>query len=137
MVPQGYNNEMERDHTEYRDFFVGHEELLPLFGVFWEMLYERFPDISVRAGRTQLSFSNRHVFACVSFLRVRKRPGRPDPYFVLTLGLPYPLMSERVAVRSEPYPGRWTTHIPIGSTDELDGELFGWIEQAYVFSEIK
>ena len=128
---------MDRKYTKYRDFFAGHEELLPLFGLFWEMLYERFPDTSVRAGRTQLSFSNRHVFACVSFLRVRKRPGRPDPYFVLTLGLPYLLTSERAAAVSEPYPGRWTTHIPIGSTDELDGELFGWIEQAYVFSEIK
>ena len=45
--------------------------------------------------------------------------------------------SERVAVKTEPYPGRWTNHIVIGTPDELDETLFDWIGQAYTFSENK
>lgn len=51
--------------------------------------------------------------------------------------LPYPLESERVAVKTEPYPGRWTTHIVIGKMSDLDEELFAWVVQAYEFSEKK
>lgn len=61
----------------------------------------------------------------------------PDSYFVLTLGLPYPLESGRVAVKTEPYPGRWTTHIVISKMSDLDEELFAWVVQAYEFSEKK
>lgn len=59
------------------------------------------------------------------------------PYIVITLGLPYPLESSRVAVKTEPYPGRWTTHIVIGNVEEIDDELFLWVKQAYHFAEGK
>ena len=77
------------------------------------------------------------IGACVSFAQVKKKAELPCPYLVVTLGLPYPLGSDRVAVKTEPYPGRWTTHIVIGTADEIDEELISWIHQAYVFSEIK
>ena len=80
------------------------------------------------------SFSNRHVYACASFLRVRRKAALPDPYLVLTLGMPYPLESGRVAVKTEPYPGRWTIHILLSRPDELDEELFSWAKEAYDFA---
>ena len=43
----------------------------------------------------------------------------------------------RVAVKTEPYPGRWTTHIVISKMSDLDEELFAWVVQAYEFSEKK
>ena len=61
----------------------------------------------------------------------------PEGYLVLTLGLPAPLDSSRAAVRTEPYPGRWTHHIIISRPDELDDELFSWIAEAYRFAESK
>ena len=61
----------------------------------------------------------------------------PATWLTLTLGLPYPLDSERVAVKSEVYPGRWTTHLVLGSAAELDGELLGWLDEAYDFAERK
>lgn len=54
----------------------------------------------------------------MSFLRVRKKADLPDPYIVITLGLFYPLESSHVVGKTEPYPGRWTTHIVIGSVEE-------------------
>ena len=77
------------------------------------------------------------MFACLSFLRVKKKAELPKPYLVVTLGLPYPLESVRVAVKTEPYPGRWTTHIVIGTLEEIDEELFGWVQQAYEFAQCK
>ena len=91
----------------------------------------RFPESKIKVQKTQITFSNRHVYACVSFLRVKKKAELPDSYFVLTLGLPYPLESARAAVKTEPYPGRWTTHLVISKMSDLDEELFSWVGQAY------
>ena len=49
----------------------------------------------------------------MSFLKVKKKSELPEEYFVLTLGLSAPLESDRVAAKTEPYPGRWTTHFVI------------------------
>lgn len=118
-------------------FFARHPAALPLYQAFAGRLLERFPDTSVRVQKSQITFSNRHVYACVSFAPVKRKAELPDPYLVVTLGLPYPLSSQRVAVKTEPYPGRWTTHFVVGAPAELNDELFAWVEQAYTFAESK
>lgn len=118
-------------------FFNQHQKVLPLYEVFAGEMANRFPESKIRVQKTQIIFSNRHVYACVSFLRVKKKAELPDSYFVLTLGLPYPLESARAAVKTEPYPGRWTTHLVISKMSDLDEELFSWVGQAYDFSEKK
>ena len=118
-------------------FFDRHPAAFPIYKAFEMKLLERFPNTKIRVQKTQITFSNRHVYACISFQRVRKKADLPDPYIVITLGLSYPLESNRVAVKTEPYPGRWTTHIVVGTTEEIDDELFLWVQQAYDFSENK
>lgn len=118
-------------------FFDGHMAALPLYEAFAGTLFERFPATSMRVQKTQITFSNRHVYACASLARVKKKAELPEAYLVITLGLPYALASGRVAVKTEPYPGRWTTHIVVGTPDELDEELWGWVGQAYEFAESK
>ena len=118
-------------------FFDKHQTAFSLYEVFADKIESRFPDTKMKVQKSQITFSNRHVYAGVSFLRVKKKAELPDDYFVLTLGLPYPLESGRVAVKTEPYPGRWTTHILISSISDLDEELFEWVAQAYEFSEKK
>ena len=87
--------------------------------------------------KSQISYYNRRLYACVSFLKVKKKAELPEDYFVLTRGLSAPLESDRVAAKTEPYPGRWTTHFVISSPSALDEELFDWIEQAYQFAQEK
>ena len=101
------------------------------------MLVSRFPETRIKVQKSQISFYNRHLYACVSFLRVKKKAELPESYFVLTLGLAEPLNSDRVAVKTEPYPGRWTTHFVISKPSDLNEELFGWITQAYDFAQLK
>lgn len=115
-------------------FFKEHPAALPVYEAFARKLAGALPNSNVRVQKTQITFSNRHVYACVSFLRVKKKAELPDSFFVLTLGLPYALESERVAVKTQPYPGRWTTHFVISRLSDLDEELFAWVRQAYAFA---
>ena len=77
------------------------------------------------------------MFACVSFARVKRKAELPEGYLVITLGLPEPLASARVAVKTEPYHGRWTHHIVVSKPEELDAELLSWVREAYAFADAK
>ena len=118
-------------------FLDGHRQALPLFEALEEAIYARFPETKKRVRKTQISYFDRYVFACVSFARVKRKAELPQTWLTLSLGLPYPLESERAAAKTEACRGRWTTHFVLGSKEELDGELLGWLEQAYAFSERK
>ena len=118
-------------------FFDAHREALGLYRISESHLYDAFPVVNRRVQKTQITFYNRHVFACVSFARVRRKADLPEGYMVITLGLPGPLDSERVAVKSEPYPGRWTHHIVVSTPEELDAELYSWVGEAYAFAAAK
>ncbi len=118
-------------------FFGRHLDALSLYLTFEELLFDSFPEVNRRVQKTQITFFNRHVFACVSFARVRRKAELPAGYMVITLGLPCPLDSERVAVKTEPYPGRWTHHFVVSAPEELDEEMLSWIRAAYDFAYAK
>ena len=118
-------------------FFEGHQSAFDLYRAFESMLYDDFPTVGRRVQKTQITFFNRRVFACVSFARVKRKAELPEGYLVITLGLPAPLESARVAVKAEPYPGRWTHHIVVSGKEGLDGELRAWVREAYAFAEAK
>jgi len=119
-------------------FFNLRPEALALYEAVENWLLAAIPGAQKRVQKTQITFFDRHVFACVSFARVlRKAALPPEPWLTLTLGLPAPLDSPRAAVQTEPYPGRWTVHLVIHDPAELDDELLGWLELAYAFSRRK
>ena len=118
-------------------FFDGHQEALGLYEAFEYLLHDTFSNVNKHVQKTQITFFNRHVFACVSFARVKRKADLPEGYIVLTLGLPEPLDSPRVAVKTEPYPGRWTHHFVVSREEELDEELLSWVRQAYDFADRK
>ena len=123
--------------TDTLMFFDQHLDVLPLYQAFEEILFDSFSVVNKRVQKTQITFSNRHIFACVSFARVKRKVELPMRYIVITLGLPAPLDSERIAVKTEPYPGRWTHHIVVSTPEELDEELLSWIKTAYTFADAK
>lgn len=118
-------------------FFAGHREALGLYQALEDMFYSSFPCVNKRVQKTQITFFNSHVFSCVSFTRVKRKAELPENWLTLTLGLPAPLDSPRVAAKCEPYPGRWTHHFILSSADELDGELMAWIRASYDFAKSK
>ena len=118
-------------------FFAGHGEALALYQALEVILYSSFPHVNRRVQKTQITFYNSHVFACVSFARVKRKAELPEGWLTLTLGLPYPLESERVAVKTEAYPGRWTHHFVLSRAEDLDSEMMDWIGASYAFAESK
>ena len=118
-------------------FFFGGKPLeLTLYEVLYQRMETEFPDASVRVQKSQISFYGRHLFGAVS-LPVRRKKNWPEHCIVVTIGLPYQLESPRVAVAVEPYPGRWTHHVLISKEEQVDGELLGWLREAWAFAESK
>ncbi len=115
-------------------FFQQDLQALPLYELLEERILQEFPDVQIKAQKTQISFYNRHMFACVSFLKVRRACQRPPHFIVVTFGLNYRLSSPRIDAAVQPHPNRWTHHILISSPDQIDEELLSWIRQAAAFS---
>lgn len=67
-------------------FFDRHHSVYPLYESFQEKLLARFPESRIKVQKSQISYCNRHLYACVSFLKVKKKSELPEDYFVLTLG---------------------------------------------------
>ena len=109
----------------------------PIYRAFKDAILNAYSDTQIKVQKTQITFYNPRVFACASLLRARRKEELPNPWITVTLGLPYRLESPRAAICTVPYPGRWTTHIVLGSPEEIDGELLGWVDEAYRFAARK
>ena len=118
-------------------FFQEKPEALPLYRAFEGRLLAELEGVNIKVQKTQITFSNRRVFAAVSFLAARKAKARPEPYITITLGLNRRESSTRIDQASEPYPGRWTHHLVIGTVEEIDDELMAWAREAYNFAAAK
>ena len=119
-------------------FFFGERmDALPIYERLEEAILTRNPDVKIKAAKTQITFANKRGFAFVSFNPCRKAKDRPAVWMTVTFGLGYRKESPRIDIATEPYPGRWTHHVMVGSVDEIDGELLGWIQEAAEFSDTK
>ena len=118
-------------------FFNEKSATLPLYEAFAQRIFAEIDNVTVKVQKTQISFSNKHNFAFVSFLPARKAKDRPKTHITVTFGLRYKKESPRIDAASEPYPNRWTHHMLIASEEEIDDELMGWIKEAAEFSASK
>ena len=117
-------------------FFDGKPAELALYQAFFRRMEAAFPDASVRVQKSQVSFYGKHFFAAAS-LPLRRRKDWPRECILVTFGLPIRLDSPRIAVAVEPYPNRWTHHVVLGSVEEIDEELLGWLREAAAFAASK
>lgn len=119
-------------------FFFGERmEALPMYERLEEAILTRIPDVKIKVSKTQITSANKRGFAFVSFNPCRKAKDRPAVWMTVTFGLGYRKESPRIDVATEPYPGRWTHHVMVGSAEEIDEELLGWIQEAAEFSASK
>ncbi len=117
-------------------FFNSHPQMLPIYDLLRERLTTVYPDLTVKVSKTQISFRSRYVFAMAS-LPWRRVKGWPEEYLLVSFGLGAEKRSPRIAQAVEAYPGRWTHHVVVTDPSEIDGELLGWLDEAYTFSARK
>ena len=118
-------------------FFDKHPDALPLYETFEDKVRTIVSDVRIKEQKTQISFYNKHMFACVSFARVRKKKDCPENFIVVTISLNHKLESPREDIATEPYPNRWTHHLLISDMSEIDEELMEWVEEAAEFAARK
>ena len=115
-------------------FFGAHMDALPMYEKLEEQILAGILDVKIKAAKTQITFANKRGFAFVSFNPCRRAAQRPKVWMTLSFGLGYRQESPRIDVATEPYPGRWTHHVMVGSVEEIDEELMNWIKEAAEFS---
>ena len=118
-------------------FFNDHMDALPLYERLEGLILKQIPDVKIKVSKTQISFSNKRNFAFVSFNPCRKAKERPHVWMTITFGLGYRKDSPRIDAATEPCPNRWTHHMMVGSVEEINDELMGWIREAAEFSASK
>ena len=115
-------------------FFGEHMDALPIYERLENAILTQIPDVKIKVAKTQITFAKRYGFAFVSFNPCRSAKNRPAVWVTVTFGLGYRKESPRIDVATQPYPGRWTHHVMVGTPDEIDEELLGWIKEAADFS---
>ncbi len=118
-------------------FFDKHMDAVPLYEALENQILKEIENVQIKVQKSQISFYNKHLFACVSFARIRKKKDCPASYIVVTFGLDHKLESPRIEIATEPYPNRWTHHLLVADTEEIDDDLMAWIREAAVFSNTK
>lgn len=114
-------------------FFREDEGRVALFSSIRKAI-EAFGVSDEHMGKSQISFGTKRKFAWV-WMPVHTGKGRPKGCLVLTLALARKVDSVKIVEAVEPYPGRWTNHIVIADAGDIDDEVRGLIEEAYLLSE--
>ena len=117
-------------------FFDGKPHALELYILLEERICAELPDVTVKVQKSMITFANRYGFAFASHPK-RKAEGYGKDYLIVSFGLEHSMGSPRLIASSEPYPNRWTHHAAVFAPGEIDGELMGWIREAYAFSASK
>ena len=118
-------------------FFGDHMDALPIYERLEKGILTWIPDVKIKVAKTQITFAKRYGFAFVSFNPCRKAKERPAVWMTVTFGMGCRKESPRIDVATQPYPGRWTHHVMVGSEGEIDEELLDWIKEAADFSDAK
>ena len=117
------------------------DALIPLLGrpdaisIYHELereMLNRFPQVEIRLSKTQIGFFHGCGFAWAWPPRRKREMG-----LGLSLGLPEHVENARISFATEPYPGRWTHHLLIASVQDMDEQLWAWVEQAYHFAAFR
>ena len=118
-------------------FFAEEPGALPLFMELNERILEEcgvYATVRREFQKTQVSYYNARLFACISLLRIKRKAEMPHPYITVTFGLGMPCRHPRIGVVTEVAPNRWTHHVSVSSVDEIDDQLMGWLKEAAEFS---
>ena len=111
-------------------FFSCRPDAFTVYRLLEDQLLARCAPTSVEVRQTQISFRSRYIYACVSLPRSKKALSGS---IVVSFGLPCRVDSPRIDACVEAASNRWTHHVVVTAPD-IDGELLGWLQQAFAFA---
>jgi hypothetical protein len=111
------------------EYFAGKDESRRLFDFLCEAVAV-FASTEMRVTKSQVAFYRRKAFAW-AWIPGKYLHGRVAP-LVLTLSLPFKDPSPRWKEIMEPRPGRFTHHLELHSTSEIDDEVYEWVRRAWI-----
>jgi hypothetical protein len=91
---------------------------------------EALGETSLRVTKSQIAFRRRRSFACV-WIPGQYLKGRRTAPLVLTVFLSWRDGSSRWKQIVEPASGRFTHHLELYDTADVDDEVRGWLHQAW------
>ena len=110
------------------DFFAGHDESRRIFEGLRQMIDALGP-AEMRVTKSQVAFRRRRAFAWAWMPGMYLR-GKPAP-LVLTLVLRRRDLSPRWKEIVEPRPGRFTHHMELRASMDIDEEIRAWLQEAW------
>ena len=114
--------------TSLDEFFADYQESQALFEAVLKEI-NALGATEMRVSKSQIAFRRKRAFAWVwvpgKYLR------RKTPPLVLTLSFRSRSTSPRWKEIVEPYPGRFTHHLELYSTQDMDDEVRGWLRDAW------
>ena len=110
------------------EFFAGHEDSRQIFEALRSAIEDLGP-VEMRITKSQVAFCREKAFAWTwmpaAYLRGRHAP------LVLTLSLRWRNPSPRWKEIVEPKPGRFTHHLELYSTADIDDEVRSWLRAVW------
>lgn len=110
------------------EFFAGQDTSRQIFEAVRRAV-EAIGPADLRVSKSQVSFRRRKPFAWAwmpgQYLRKKVAP------LVLTLSFPYRDLSPRWKEVVEPTPGRFTHHLELYSSADIDDEVKTWLQAAW------
>ena len=111
------------------EFLLGKANETAVYEAVLAHLCAAFPDVTVKCDKTQAAFVRQTQFAWVWLPRTKKDAGT----LMVSFALPERNVVKRLAWVAAQRPGKYVHHVLAASPEEIDGELKGWLEAAYVF----
>jgi len=119
---------MQGEPVALEEYFAGHDDSRKLYEAVVAAL-DTVGDYEQRVTKSQVAFRRRVGFAWVwipgKYLRGQIAP------LVLTIDLPRHDGSPRWKEIVEPRPGRFTHHLELRDAEQIDGEVLGWLREAW------
>ena len=115
---------------ELEAFFNGYPKSRSLFDALRGEV-EALGQVALRVGKSQVAFQRKRNFAFAWIPERYLKGQRELAPLVLTLGLRHKNESPRWKEIVEPHPGRFTHHLELRESGEIDEEVRNWLREAW------
>jgi len=117
--------------TTADEFFAVDTYEQRIFDLLLVSLRRRYPSTETEVQKTDVALQEGgRPFAYVWVPGVRRIPGRPLHYVIVSFGLNRCIDDPRMTEVTQSYPGRWMHHVVVAEPADIDDTLIGWLTAA-------